>query len=177
MTLREEIDLGGSWKFYPAFEPFTGDLRWMDPNFDPDKPDSLPEERRAGWTGAFFDDRGWLEIEVPGSWNASFEDLWSYEGHGWYRRRIAVPAAWSGRRVVFHSDGANYRTELFINGTRAGSHDGGHVPFSIPVDHLSSSAGRTPWPLTVTIPPGRNESQAGSTAGGITGACTGTCGW
>jgi beta-galactosidase/beta-glucuronidase len=136
MTLREEIDLGGSWKFYPAFEPFTGDLRWMDPDFDPKKPDSLPEERRAGWTGEFFDDQGWLDIEVPGSWNASFEDLWSYEGHGWYRRRISVPAAWRGRRVVLHSDGANYRTELFVNGRLAGSHDGGHVPFSIPVGHL-----------------------------------------
>lgn len=134
--MRQSIDLNGSWKFYPAFDPLEGDLRWMDPEFDPEDPHALPEERRAGWTGEFFDDDAWLDIEVPGSWNSEIEDLWSYEGHGYYRRSVRVPSSWRGRRVIFASEGANYRVELYVNGRFAGQHEGGHMPFSIPVGDL-----------------------------------------
>ncbi len=134
--MRESIDLDGRWKFYPAFDPLEGDLRWMDPEFDPDNPSKLGEEHGAGWRGEFFDDDPWLDIEVPGSWNSQIEDLWSYEGHGYYRRSVRVPSSWRGRRVVFDSEGANYRVELYVNGKFAGDHEGGHMPFSIPIREL-----------------------------------------
>ena len=130
--MREEISLNGTWKFYPAFDNFTGDLGWM---FPPGK--EVPaDQRRGGWKARGFDDSGWLDISVPGSWNSCIKDLWSYEGHGWYRRVVPVPPEWRGRRVEFFSEGANYMTEVFVNGQSAGIHEGGHVPFSIPIHHL-----------------------------------------
>ena len=127
--MRDELSLNGSWKFFPAFDNFTGDLEWMIPG-DPTR------DGKAGWRGRNFDDCGWLDVQVPGSWNSCIKDLWSYEGHGWYRRRVSVPPDWRGRRVEFFSEGANYQTEVFVNGTSAGTHEGGHVPFSIPVHGL-----------------------------------------
>ncbi len=130
------MSLNGRWKFYPAFDRFSGDLRWMDRDFDPQNPDATPRDREVGWIGEHFDDSNWMDIDVPGSWNSSFEDLWSYEGHGWYRRSVEIPAAWKDKRVEFFSEGANYRTELYVNGQFAGEHDGGYAPFAIPIHHL-----------------------------------------
>jgi len=134
--MRMSMSLNGRWKFYPAFERFSGDLRWMDPGFDPKNPDATPKDREVGWIGEHFDDSGWMDIPVPGSWNSSIEDLWSYEGHGWYRRTVMIPAAWKGKRVEFFSEGANYRTEVYVNGRFAGEHEGGYTPFAIPIHHL-----------------------------------------
>ena len=134
--MRVEMSLNGRWKFCPAFDEISADQRWMDPDFDPDNPDFTPTTEDVGWIEAGFDDAGWLDIPVPGSWNATIEDLWSYEGHGWYRRSLTIPAEWQGRRVEFFSEGANYRTVVYINGTYAGEHEGGYTPFAIPIHHL-----------------------------------------
>ena len=40
------------------------------------------------------------------------------------------------------SEGANYQTEVFVNGKSAGTHEGGHVPFSIPIHHLLEFDGK-----------------------------------
>jgi len=128
----DRLSLNGNWKFYPAFDNFTGDLGWM----IPDQAGLSPGDRVAGWKARGFDDSGWLDVEVPGSWNTCVKDLWSYEGFGWYRRSISLPQDWRGRRIEFFSEGANYQTEVFVNGTSAGIHEGGHIPFSIPIHSL-----------------------------------------
>ncbi len=47
----------------------------------------------------------------------------------WYRRTFAVPAAWSGRRVLLHFGAVDYRARVWVNGAVAGGHEGGNVPF------------------------------------------------
>jgi len=47
---------------------------------------------------------------------------------------VNVPSAWKGKRVEFFSEGANYRTTVYVNGQLAGEHDGGYTPFAIPID-------------------------------------------
>ena len=134
--MRIEMSLNGRWKFCPAFDTISTDQRWLDPDFDPEHPDLTPQADAVGWIAPGFDDTGWLDIMVPGSWNSEFEDLWSYEGHGWFRRSVSIPREWSGRRVEFTSEGANYRTVLYVNGELAGEHEGGYTPFAIPVHQL-----------------------------------------
>lgn len=135
--MRDELTLNGRWKFCPAFDEISADQRWMDPDFDPKNPNvkSISGEH-IGWVQPEFSDSGWLDIPVPASWNGAIRDLWSYEGHGWYRRTVRVPKLWEGRRVEFFSEGANYRTVVYVNGERAGEHEGGYTPFAIRVDHL-----------------------------------------
>ena len=136
--MRAALTLNGLWKFLPALDYLVGDQRWTDSNFDLEEQSHSPPEGGAdmGWIAPGFDDAGWLDCPVPSNWNTAFEDLWSYEGHGWYRRTVRIPSAWEGCRVVFHSEGANYATKLYVNGTFAGAHEGGYTPFDIPVHAL-----------------------------------------
>ncbi len=135
--MRSEMSLNGQWRFCPAFDEISADQRWMDPDFDPSNPNVVSMSgEHLGWIAEGFDDAKWLDIPVPASWNAAIDDLWSYEGNGWYRRSIRIPKGWEGRRVVFHSEGANYRTVVYVNGEYAGAHDGGYNPFEMPVHHL-----------------------------------------
>jgi beta-glucuronidase len=129
------MSLDGPWRFCPAFGELESNQDFMDPTFDPD---SAPRKERSdvGWIEPGFDDSGWMAIEVPICWNRAFQDLWSYEGHGWYRKEFDVPSDWEGLRVEFTCDGANYRTLLYVNGRLAGAHEGGYIPFSMPIHDL-----------------------------------------
>jgi len=51
----------------------------------------------------------------------------------WYRRSFTVPPAWQGRRILLHFGAVDYACEVFINGTPAGSHRGGYLPFSFDI--------------------------------------------
>lgn len=47
----------------------------------------------------------------------------------WYQRRIEIPGAWSGKRVILHFGGVDYQSDLFIDGKMVGSHFGGTSSF------------------------------------------------
>ena len=132
--MRERMSLDGIWKFCPAFQELETNQLFMDPDFNLNDQRKIQRERRdVGWIEPEFDDTGWLDIPVPHTWNKAIPDLWSYEGYGWYRRSVDIPADWEGRRVEFTCDSANYRTVLYVNGERAGVHEGGYTPFSIAI--------------------------------------------
>ncbi len=132
--MREMVSLDGIWKFCPAFTELNANQRFLGPNFDPSNPTTGPTgQGDVGWIEPGFDDSGWLDIVVPSTWNKAFPDLWSYEGHGWYRKKVRIPGRWAGRRVEFTCEASNYSTVLYVNGHRAGVHEGGYVPFSIPI--------------------------------------------
>lgn len=124
---RPEKPLDGMWKFYPAFVEIEFNNGFLAEGLG-------AEAAQPGWTLPEFDDSAWWDIPVPSSWNTAFDDLWSYEGTGWYRTKAAIPADWAGRHVEFVSDGANYHTVVYVNGHRAGEHEGGYTAFSIPID-------------------------------------------
>lgn len=54
----------------------------------------------------------------------------------WYRRTVAIPAGWSGRRVLIHFGAVDWEAEVFVNGRSAGSHRGGYDPFSFDITKL-----------------------------------------
>ena len=54
----------------------------------------------------------------------------------WYRRPFTVPDAWKGKRVLLHFGAVNYWSSVWVNGQKAGSHEGGHVPFRFDVTSL-----------------------------------------
>ncbi len=148
--MRKRVSLDGVWKFCPAFPELESNQRFMDPSFDPSQPlKDHPTCRNLGWTGRDFDDSGWLDYEVPNSWNKAVPDLWSYEGIGWYRKTVDIPAEWRNRRVEFTCDSANYLTVVYVNGRTAGSHEGGYAPFRIPIHDLLSWG--EPNTLAITV--------------------------
>ncbi|MBQ7290777.1 MAG: beta-galactosidase [Clostridia bacterium] len=54
----------------------------------------------------------------------------------WYRRDFSVPAEWAGKRVIFHVDACDYKTTVYINGKKAGTHSGGYTPFAFDITDL-----------------------------------------
>ena len=113
---RCRVSLDGRWEFFP-------DVR------QEYEPSALPAaEARA--------------IRVPGPWQAQFEDLRDYSGVAWYRTRFALPTADMGVGVdpvyVLHFGAVDYFTEVWVNGTSLGTHEGGYLPFEIVVGAAAS---------------------------------------
>lgn len=48
----------------------------------------------------------------------------------WYRREVAIPSAWKGRRILLHFQGCDYDTFVWANGKEVGRHRGGMTPFA-----------------------------------------------
>jgi len=122
---RDYLDLDGRWRFA----------------FDPDDAGT-----RGGWMLPGFDDGGWRAVEVPLPWDlydtpgfgrydgsrygtgTAFRD-----GYAWYRVGFSAPGTWPGRFVKVCFLGVSYAASVYLNGTLAGEHEGGHTPFALDV--------------------------------------------
>ncbi|MBO0324114.1 beta-galactosidase [Muricauda sp. CAU 1633] len=51
----------------------------------------------------------------------------------WYSTSFTVPAAWSSKNIVLHFGAVDWRTEIWINDVKVGSHEGGYTPFSFDI--------------------------------------------
>ena len=83
-------------------------------------------------------ERGSIDIDIPSCWEELEQD---YEGVAWYSTQVEIDADKAGQicRIVFQA--SNYRTEIWINGKAAGSHDGGYTPFDFEIqDFLNYDA-------------------------------------
>jgi len=76
-----------------------------------------------------FDDS--VTLDVPGDFNTQRPELTWLEGSVWYRKAFDYDAAAyrDGRRLFVHFGAANYRADVFLNGEKLGSHEGGFTPF------------------------------------------------
>ena len=76
-------------------------------------------------------------IQVPGPWQAQFADLRDYTGVAWYRHTFhwAEPAHPPGHDFVhlLCFGAVDYFTTVWLNGEQVGEHEGGYLPFELPV--------------------------------------------
>jgi diguanylate cyclase (GGDEF)-like protein len=77
----------------------------------------------AAWAHPSTDDGEWLRIPVPGEWEAA---IGAYDGMGWYRTRVELPAALAGSPVGIRFGSVGDAYEVFWNGVRIGA--GGRMP-------------------------------------------------
>ena len=83
-----------------------------------------------------FDDKGWLQVTLPHTFNAGDgESADYYRGPAWYRRGFEVKAVRPDRRVFVQFDGAALRSDIWVNGRYIGRHDGGHAGFRFDITH------------------------------------------
>ena len=73
---------------------------------------------------------------VPSSWQLQFTDLRDYAGVAWYWRTITVEAPAADQVALLHFGAVDYKAEVYVNGQKAGSHEGGYLPFEIDVTFL-----------------------------------------
>jgi len=107
------LDLTGSWRF---------------------KPDPAPDFFQTN-----VSDSGWKDIKVPAHW--IMEGFDSSTGTGGYRRQVQIPASFRGRRIKLLFDGVYSGAEVWLNGNRVGSHEGGFSPFELDITSAAHVGG------------------------------------
>ena len=77
-------------------------------------------------------------IVVPFAFQSKLSGIGETDFHDvmWYRRSFRVPSGWRGKRVLLHFGAVDYRAQVWVNGEKAGDHEGGHVPFRFEITHL-----------------------------------------
>lgn len=54
----------------------------------------------------------------------------------WYKRNFNAPAMNAGERLILHFGAVDWRADVFINGKKAGAHEGGFDPFDLDITDL-----------------------------------------
>jgi sialate O-acetylesterase len=83
------------WKAVQAADPVVADLR--------------PE-------AAAFRDAGWQDAQLPSPWSKT--GLADHDGVVWYRRTVAIPAAWEGRELALELGPIDDMDTVFFAGAR-----------------------------------------------------------
>lgn len=137
------VDLGGVWRFHPAppVNFWQSDVRGLE------------------------HESGWAPIQVPGEWAMQGFEVKPGTAAG-YRRAFKVPRDWSGKRVKLRCEGVYSDATVWINGKKAGEHQGGFTPFELDVTDLVQAKGENRIALAVI-----NESKADTLASGTKYAC------
>lgn len=91
-----------------------------------------------GAQAANFNDSSWSNITLPHTWNnLDGQDGGSYtRGIGWYRIHFTPPVSQSGRRFFVQFDAAFLVTDVYVNGTQVGEHQGGFTAFRYDITGL-----------------------------------------
>ncbi|MEE2680873.1 MAG: sialate O-acetylesterase [Planctomycetota bacterium] len=76
---------------------------------------------RGGWMKSNLDEREWREMELPGEWERSVEELRDFDGTVWFRKEITIPPEWRDREdVVLNLGGVDDSDQTYFNGTLIG---------------------------------------------------------
>ena len=120
-----------------------------------------------------YNDSNWDSIQVPSNWEMLGYSLPTYDAVdntvGLYRRVVDIPAAWSGRRIYWHFDGALDGAEVFVNGRRAGYHESGYTAFDVDLTGLVTPGTRNLFAVRVSksVPSSDCETGDFQAMGGI----------
>ena len=80
------------------------------------------------------------QILVPFCVESAISGVMEHHERLWYRRSFEVPAGWQGQRILLHFGAVDWESEIYINGTRVGIHQGGYDAFYYDItSHLTDS--------------------------------------
>jgi beta-galactosidase/beta-glucuronidase len=83
----------------------------------------------------------------------------------WYKRAFAVPAAWKGKKVLLHFGAVDWRTDVWVNDIKVGTHQGGYDAFSFDVTPFLAKSGDQKLVLKVWDPSERGYQPRGKQTG------------
>lgn len=70
----------------------------------------------------------------------------------WYNRKFTVTNSRKGKKILLHFGAVDWRTEVFVNGKRAGLHEGGFDPFYFDITALLNKSGEQQLSVKVWDP-------------------------
>jgi beta-galactosidase/beta-glucuronidase len=71
------------------------------------------------------------------------------ENELWYKRSFTVPSNWKNKTVLLHFGAVDWKSDIWVNDIKVGSHQGGFTPFSFDVTPFLNKAGNQK--LTVRV--------------------------
>jgi len=137
---REVTSLNGEWKY--IIDPYeNGYYTYRYEPFD---------QQKYPWASAFFldsepkDSTDLIEydfelmetLQVPGDWNSQKPELLYYEGTLWYKKSFDYSMAEASNRLFVYFEASNYKTEVYLNGAKLGTHIGGFTPFNFDITDI-----------------------------------------
>ncbi len=72
------------------------------------------------------------ELKVPGDFNSQKPELTYYEGTVWYKKQFDYTLK-QGKRLFLYFGAVNYLADVYLNGEKIGSHEGGFTPFQFEI--------------------------------------------
>ena len=97
---------------------------------------------RTARSGSADDDSSWETIIVPFCPESRLSGI-GRRIHASdkmiYERTFEVPASWDDRRVILHCDAIDQTAEVYVDGTCAGRHEGGYLPFGLDITDILRS--------------------------------------
>jgi len=108
-----------------------------------DRPANICEEvsLNGEWKFTASDERQapsakWRSVDVPHTWQIEPATA-SYNGPAWYKRDLAIPAAWKGSTVRIEFESVFHSAWVYVNGEKAGEHIGkGYTAFRLDISKL-----------------------------------------
>ena len=81
--------------------------------------DGTYDSRVLGTPAGFKGDEKWQKTDLPFDWKGSGQ-----ENHhiAWFRKKIAFPANFAGKRYFMHFERAAFEAKVFLNGKEVGTH-------------------------------------------------------
>lgn len=79
-------------------------------------------------------------LNAPGDWNSQDEKLFYYEGTVWYKKSFDYQLP-KDKRLFVYFGAINYKAEVYLNGTKLGTHEGGFTPFNFEITNIVKEKG------------------------------------
>ncbi|MCF7853756.1 MAG: hypothetical protein K9N51_03080 [Candidatus Pacebacteria bacterium] len=112
--MTQHIDLNGTWDFVadldPKYHAIHGGFQTPDANR-----------------------RHWQKVPVPGVWQKYAERYDIFEGVCWFAREFTVSEAATVAIARLRFGAVNYLANMYLNGEKVGSHEGGYTEFALDV--------------------------------------------
>ncbi|MEH6703708.1 MAG: sugar-binding domain-containing protein [Galbibacter orientalis] len=61
------------------------------------------------------------------------------ENELWYNKTFTIPDNWDGSNILLHFGAVDWKSDIWLNGVKIGSHTGGYTPFSFDITPFLSS--------------------------------------
>ncbi|MBT8186768.1 MAG: beta-glucuronidase [Croceitalea sp.] len=156
---RAQISLNGNWDYFvDRYEAFFYDFVRVPfdsvggGRLDFAALDGKAKNKTDRYEYAFD---GAKKIAVPGDWNSQSDRLFYYEGSVWYRTLFDAPQMEKMGKLLLHFGAVNYRADVYVNGKKAGVHEGGFTPFAFNIANLIHKGQNS---LVVRVDNKRNRS-------------------
>ena len=63
------------------------------------------------------------------------------ENEVWYKRNFTVPSKWKNNKILLHFGAVDWKSEIWLNDIKIGSHTGGYTPFTFDIQPFLNKTG------------------------------------